>query len=159
MEEQTSVQVIGYQPMYKAYFKSLNIEWIEQYFKVEPHDLEQLDDPEGYILSKGGQIFFALYQGEVVGTVALIKNTESDYELAKMGVTTRYRGIGAGKALCAKAIEAAQEAGATQLWLESSRQLTPALRMYSQLGFVEVPMGETPYSRADIKMEIQFVKA
>ena len=151
-----SVQIAEYQPIFKEHFKNLNLEWIQKYFKVEPHDLEQLDNPEMYILDKGGQIFFAIYQNEVVGTVALVKNSATDFELAKMAVSPKYQGIGAGKALCAYPIEVAQKAGAKILWLESSRKLTPALTMYSKLGFVEIPMDETPYSRADIKMQIVF---
>ncbi len=150
------IQIESYQPQYKEDFKTLNLEWIQKYFKVEPHDVEQLENPEKYILESGGQIFFALYQNQVVGTVALVKNSDTDYEMAKMAVNPQYQGIGAGKVLCAHTIQAAKDLGASVLWLVSSTQLTPALTMYRKLGFVEVPIGETEYSRADIKMEIVF---
>jgi septum formation topological specificity factor MinE len=52
-----SIQIESYQPQYKEAFKTLNLEWIQKYFKVEPHDVEQLENPEKYILESGGQIF------------------------------------------------------------------------------------------------------
>ena len=150
------VQLIDYQPAYKEAFKQLNIAWIEKYFKVEPHDLEQLDDPEGYIISQGGQIFLAKVGSTMVGTCALIKTGETSYELAKMAVSPDYQGLGIGKKLCEKAIETARNLGATYLYLESNQKLTPALTLYKSVGFVEVPIGETPFARANFKAEMYF---
>lgn len=150
------LEIIDYEPIYKEDFKNLNIEWIEKYFTVEPHDLEQLDEPEGYILSNGGKIFFAKYGDEIVGTCALIKTGETSYELAKMAVSPKYQGIGAGRRLGQAAIEAAQKLDATYLYLESNQKLTPALTLYKSLGFVEVPIGDTPFARANFKAEIHF---
>lgn len=52
---------------------------------MEEADYKALDNPQEYILDKGGQIFVALYKGEPVGVCALIKmfNDEYDYEMAK----------------------------------------------------------------------------
>ena len=53
-----------------------------------------------------------------------------------------------------KVIEEARSLGCTYLFLESNQRLTPALNIYKSLGFVEVPIGETPYARADFKAEM-----
>ncbi len=148
------MEIIDYTPQYKEDFKRLNVEWISTYFTLEPHDLEQLDDPEGYILSKGGKVFFAKYDEAIIGTCALIKVSETSYELAKMGVSPQFQGLGAGKKLVSKVIEEARNLGCTYLFLESNQRLTPALNIYKSLGFVEVPIGETPYARADFKAEM-----
>ncbi len=148
------MEIIDYTPQYKEDFKRLNVEWISTYFTLEPHDLEQLDDPEGYILSKGGKIFFAKYDEAIIGTCVLIKVSETSYELAKMGVSPQFQGLGAGKKLVSKVIEEARNLGCTYLFLESNQRLTPALNIYKSLGFVEVPIGETPYARADFKAEM-----
>lgn len=149
-----TVEIIEYTPQYKEDFKRLNVEWISTYFTIEPHDLEQLDDPEGYILSKGGKIFFAKKGNDIIGTCALIKVSDTDYELAKMGVSPQYQGFGAGKKLGLKVIEEAKRLGCTYLFLESNQRLIPALTMYKSLGFIEVPIGETPYARADFRAEM-----
>lgn len=66
------LKIIDYTPDLSNDFKSINIQWLEDMFKVEPIDLETLSDPKKYILSGGGHILFA--QSDelgVVGTCAL----------------------------------------------------------------------------------------
>jgi GNAT superfamily N-acetyltransferase/DNA-binding MarR family transcriptional regulator len=148
------VEIIAYDPQYLPDFKALNLEWINTYFEVETHDVEQLDNPQKYILNDGGAIYFARYQGKIIGTVALVKVSDTTYELAKMAVSPAYQGLKAGYLLGKHLIEEARKQGATFLFLESNQKLTPALTLYKKLGFVEVPIGETPYSRADFKAEM-----
>ncbi len=146
------IQIIEYQNIYKEDFKKINVEWIEKFFKIEPHDLEQLDAPEE-IINNGGQIFLAKLGDEIVGTSALIHDGDGVYELAKMGVTPKAQGLGLGKKLCIYTIEEAKKRNAKILYLLSNRKLTPAITMYESVGFVEVPIGETLYERTDIKMD------
>ena len=150
------VEIIDYEPRYRREFTDMNIEWISHYFTVEPHDLEQLENPEEYILAKGGQIFFARCGDEIVGTAALIKNSETVYEIAKMAVKPAFKGLGAGEKLGRHLIGAAKNAGCNRLFLESNQQLIPALALYKKLGFTEVPVGETLYSRVNYKAEMYF---
>lgn len=146
------IQIIEYQNIHKEDFKKINVEWIEKFFKIEPHDLEQLDAPEE-IISNGGQIFLAKLGDEIVGTSALIHDGDGVYELAKMGVTPKAQGLGLGKKLCVYTIEEAKKRNAKTLYLLSNRKLTPAITMYESVGFIEVPIGETLYERTDIKMD------
>ncbi len=148
------MEIVDYTPQYKEDFKRLNVEWISTYFTLEPHDLAQLDDPEGYILSHGGKIFFAKKDDVIIGTCALIKVSHTSYELAKMGVSPLYQGLGAGKKLVSKVIEEAKKLGCTYLFLESNQRLRTALNIYKSSGFVEVTIGETRYARADFKAEM-----
>lgn len=147
-----TVQIIDYESQYAGSFKTLNIAWISKYFAVEPHDLEQLDHPEEHILQPGGHIFFAQMGNAIVGTVALVRVDATTMELAKMAVDENIRGKGIGKQLCLAAIEKARQPGTKHVVLESNRKLTPALNLYRAVGFQEVSMVETPYSRADIRM-------
>lgn len=155
-EVQNEVSIVTYTPELALYFKQLNIAWIEKYFKVEEHDLEQLDNPEHYIIDNGGEILFAEYDCKIVGTCALVKTGEGEYELAKMAVAEDLRGKQIGKKLGVAAVEWTNKSGAKRLWLESNRILTTAINLYLKLGFVEVPVTYTPYARADIRMEIIF---
>ncbi|GAB3894156.1 GNAT family N-acetyltransferase [Spirosoma agri] len=149
-----TITITPYTPTYQPDFKRLNLEWIEKYFRVEPHDLEQLDHPETHILPNDGQIFFAKENDRIVGCVAMVNMGESGFELAKMAVSPETRGNGVGKLLCLAAIDYARQLGVRTVWLESNRVLTPALTMYARVGFREVPRVPTPYDRADIRMEI-----
>jgi putative acetyltransferase len=146
------VEIIPFDPIYKVDFKRINIEWIEKYFKVEPQDLTQLDQPEK-IIEAGGEIFFAKVNNEIVGVAALIHEGHGTYELAKMGVTEAAKGLGIGKKLCQACIDEAKKRHAKYLFLVSNKSLTPAISMYIQLGFEEIPLGETLYDRGNIRME------
>ena len=48
-------------------FRTLNEEWITDYFRMEEADYKALDHPKEYILDKGGAILVALYKDEPVG--------------------------------------------------------------------------------------------
>lgn len=150
----TDITIIPYEPRYQPDFKRLNLEWISQYFTVEQHDLEQLDQPEVHVLPNNGQIFFARQNDEIVGCVAIVNTGATGFELAKMTVSPTVRGQGVGKQLCLAAVDYARQLGVKTLWLESNRVLTPALTMYERVGFREVPSVPTPYARADIRMEM-----
>jgi DNA-binding MarR family transcriptional regulator/predicted GNAT family N-acyltransferase len=153
-QQLNEVQIIDYQSIHRESFKNLNVAWIEKYFKIEPSDLAQLENPEGYILEKGGWVLLAQIGDEIVGTAALIKSSDTFFELAKMAVDEKHQGKQIGKKLAIVAIEKAREMGAKQLFLESNRKLTPALNLYKSVGFREVKLRDSPYERADIQMLI-----
>ena len=52
------VQIVDYEVVC-FYFASLNYQWITEYY-VEEEDRKALDDPEGYAIKPGGNIFFLL---------------------------------------------------------------------------------------------------
>lgn len=130
------------------------MEWLKKFFVVEPFDDEVLSNPEKYILNKGGHIYFALYGSEVVGTCALMKDSETAWELTKMAVTEKYQGLKLGRALAERVIKAFQGFGGGTLFLETNSALTPAIRLYESLGFVhqKSPKPNSHYERADVYM-------
>jgi DNA-binding MarR family transcriptional regulator/predicted GNAT family N-acyltransferase len=149
------VQVLDYTPQYQADFKRLNVEWIEQYFRLEPADLKALDEPDAYILQPGGHILLAAYRGEIVGTCALIKLDAQTYELAKMAVSPTAQGLGIGYRLGEAALAKARALGAGRVYLESNTKLGPALNLYYKLGFRKTVAGTpSPYERCNIQMEL-----
>jgi DNA-binding MarR family transcriptional regulator/N-acetylglutamate synthase-like GNAT family acetyltransferase len=148
------ISIINYEPTLAKYFKALNIEWINTHFTVEEHDLEQLNHPEEHILNDGGSIIFISLNKEIVGTCALIKTGDDEYELAKMAISPRYQGRQLGKKLMDAAIKKAIELKAKRVWLGSNSKLTAAINLYKKTGFKDIPVGHTPYARANVKMEI-----
>jgi len=156
LRESKKVELVAYQPSHQAVFRALNEEWISTHFAMEEADYKALDDPEAYILNKGGKIFVALYEGEAVGVCALIKLDDPDYdfELAKMAVSPRAKGKNIGWLLGQAVVKAAKEAGASKLYLESNTLLKPAISLYHKLGFKKVVGRHTPYARCNIQMEL-----
>ncbi|MDQ8204106.1 bifunctional helix-turn-helix transcriptional regulator/GNAT family N-acetyltransferase [Pelagicoccus sp. SDUM812003] len=153
--ESESVEIVTYRRELADDFYRLNEEWITRYFTLEESDRRQLLNPEQSIVEKGGDILFALVDGECLGTCALVPHGEGCLEMAKMAVAPRARGFGLGKKLGLAAIERAKELGASRIYLESNRSLVPAISLYRKLGFVEVDGGPSPYARADIQMELR----
>ncbi|MEQ8927859.1 MAG: GNAT family N-acetyltransferase [Fulvivirga sp.] len=150
------VEIVSYEPSLKAYFKTLNIEWLEKYFTVEPIDIQVLSEPEKYIIEPGGAIVFAKVQGKVVGTCALKKKEGYGYELTKMAVTASSQGLQIGKKLGLAIISIAKAKKAELIFLESNRILTPAITLYNRLGFVEATTPwKSDYQRSNIYMELK----
>lgn len=149
-----NVTIIPYHSGLRPYFESINKKWIEASFELESVDVKVLTDPEQYIIMPGGVVLFAQMEGEVVGTVALRKETEGIYEMTKMGVLPKAQGKRVGWSLALAILQEAKNRGGKKVVLYSSRKLGPAIQMYRKLGFREVETAPGQYARCDIKMEI-----
>lgn len=147
-----AVRIVSWEPRHRDAFRALNLEWIEQHFVVEAADRLVLDDPEGTILADGGHILMAERGGAIIGCCALIRIDDDAFELAKMAVAPAARGQGIGAVLGRAAIERARSAGARRVELVTNSSLAPALHVYRKLGFVQVPVGRSEYTRADVRM-------
>ena len=90
-------KIIPFESSLSTVFRDLNLQWLEHFFYVEPHDRDLLENCEEVIINKGGFIFFYQVNDHIIGTFALIKVTEGTYELGKMAVSNNYRGKGIGK--------------------------------------------------------------
>lgn len=151
--EANKVTIIPFSIELKQHIKTLNLAWLHKYFKVEPKDELVLSDPQGEIIDKGGMIFYAQHNHQIVGTVSLIKINDSTFELTKMAVSEDKQGLGIGKKLMEHCLNEAKEKGIQKLILYSNRKLLSAIHLYEHFGFIEIPVEEGVYERADIKME------
>ena len=150
-----AIRIVDYDRRWRADFARLNIEWLARWFVVEPVDREVLSDPETHILADGGRVLFAVDGDDhAIGTVALKHEGDGVYELTKMAVDPGLRGSGIGRKLMQRALEVFAEAEGRELFLESSRQLAPALKLYESVGFVHhpAPRPGSHYARADVYM-------
>jgi putative acetyltransferase len=138
-------------------FRELNEAWIAGNFVVEDKDWEVLNDPVGQILQPGGAVLMAVEDGVAIGTCALLPMKDGAFEVAKMTVAEKCRGLGIGKKLLAHAIEYAKEMGASRLYLETNNKLANAIHVYESLGFRHLPPEQvipSPYARANVYMEL-----
>ena len=148
-----NIQIIEFEHQYQKDFKEINVEWILVNFPVEAHDHEQLDHPER-IIEAGGNIYLAKLDDEIVGTALLNYEGDGVWELGKMAVRPKAKGLGIGKMLLQHTIDEVKKRKAKLFYLESNTKQEVAIKMYRQMGWVEVPLSEhSHYERVDIKME------
>lgn len=151
-----SVRIIDYEPRHQAAWERLNLIWIAKDFEVEEIDRETLGQPEKYFLSGGGAVLLAEKDHEIIGTVALQPFGNGSFELAKMTVAEKARGLKIGEKLGWAALERARKLGAKRVFLYSNTKAFQAINLYFKLGFRVVPLDSQEFKRANIQMEIVF---
>ena len=147
------IEIIDYSDDLKEAIKILNYEWLEKYFRVEDTDVQSLSNPREEIIDKGGFIFYAKLNGEIVGTTSLLKKDENLFELGKMAVSEKAQGHKIGTLLLEHCLQVAKEKQIKTLILYSNTQLQSAIHLYRKYGFTEIKLDEGLYDRANIKME------
>ncbi len=164
----TAARLISYDPRYAGDFAALNYQWIEEYFAIETEDRLALEDPQGYAIDPGGEIFFVLEGDVAVGTVAMVPckgDTQATapsrgdvrvFELAKMAVRPDRRGLGYSHLLMQACIEFARAQQAREIMLVTNDSLAPALGLYTRAGFVPVPQySDARYERGNLEMRLK----
>lgn len=151
--ESAVLEIIDYKPEHQPWFEKFNREWIEEFFTLEPLDINVLQNPDNYILKKGGTILMASLDKEIAGTVGLRYLEPGIFEFTKMAVDKKYRGLKIGQALADAAIEKAKQFDAKKIILYSNTRQVPAIALYRKLGFIEIP-NDGLYDRGNIKMEL-----
>ena len=153
-----NIEIVSYKAKYKPKYKTLNYEWLAKYYTIEPFDEQILSHPEREVLKKGGHIFFALRDYEIIGTCTLIKINKSEYELTKMCVTEKAQGKGVGKRLLHTAINKARHLGANKIYASTGKRLSVALHLYRKIGFREIDTETSPtkrYTRTEISLVLE----
>ena len=117
-------------------FHDINIEWIGAMYRIEQTDRDVLEHPRERIIDPGGDILFVEAEGVgIVGTCALQKTGERQFELTKMGVLEAARGRKVGEFLLHAVIARAIELGAERLYLLSNAKSAAAIHLYEKVGF------------------------
>jgi GNAT superfamily N-acetyltransferase len=148
------VRIVPWDPRYAPDFDRLNRAWIEQYFTLEPPDVEILEHPYDSVIAGGGEIFFALVGDRAIGTAAAVWREPGELELAKMAVSPDSRRLGIGERLIQAVVDFARASGARVLSLDTNAKLESAVRLYERVGFRAVPLPANPeYARAGLRME------
>ena len=122
---------------------------------MEDEDFHTLQHPESYVIAKSGEIFFAVFDQEVIGTAAMISASDKVFELAKMAVRKDFQGRGVGKLLLKRCISFAKERNALEIFLLTNDILKPALNLYLSSGFVlNDEYDDERYERGNTKMHL-----
>ena len=154
----SNVTIVSFDEEYSSIFYELNKLWIEESWLLEESDKFDLLNPKESIIDKGGEIFFALIDGNVIGTVAMIRSADRIYELAKMTVDINYRGNGVANKLMDQCLDYAINNNAQQIYLITNDTLLIARNLYDKYGFKEVKLDSDKYLRGNVKMVLNLAE-
>jgi N-acetylglutamate synthase-like GNAT family acetyltransferase len=161
LKNTAELTIIEYDDSLAQDFYTINAQWIETMFALEATDIEVLSNPREMIIDKGGVILFVRSaQHGIVGTCALKKTREGCFELTKMGVLEKVRGIKAGEFLLAAILERARRMKIETLYLLTNKDCAAAIHLYEKHGFehsaeIMRNYGQI-YARCDVAMQFRF---
>ena len=103
---------------------------------------------------EGAAYFVAERSGEILGGGGIYPSNGLPHgtcELVKMYLSPQSRGIGLGRKLIEKSLQAAQGLGYTQVYIETMPELEQALKTYEKFGFqyLDGPLGNTGHFGCD----------
>ncbi len=128
--------ILPFTPERAHHFHDINVEWIEEMFRLEQTDRDVLENPVERIIAPGGDILFvAAEELGIVGAGALQKTGNGAFELTKMGVLKSARGLQAGGYLLDALIARAEALGAIELYLLTNSICEAAIHLYERAGF------------------------
>ena len=154
----SDIEIIEYTPELKQDFYTINHQWISTMFKMEAADERALLEPEKEILEPGGFIWFARHHKlGVVGTCALIKKGENNFELTKMGVLESARGLKIGEQLLKFVIDFVRKNG-FECFLLTNSDCEAAIHLYEKNGFSHdreiMEIYGASYNRCNVAMRL-----
>ena len=81
------------------------------------------------------RIWFAEYNAEIVGAIAIVGHTATRAQLRWFILHPSFRGLGLGRTLMNKAMDFCKEKGYTNIFLETTVDQKTAVEMYLKAGF------------------------
>ena len=150
------ISYIPYEQSFQQSFQSLNEDWLIKYLSISEHDRKMLNDPEKEIIHKSGFIYLALYQDEIIGSLAIQKVSPTACELSKFTVKEEFRGWGIGKSMLEFALKISKKEQYSTMLLYTHPKLNSATALYKQSGFKEIntfPGLSDPTGRCSVLMK------
>jgi N-acetylglutamate synthase-like GNAT family acetyltransferase len=137
VEIENVIHILDYRPSLKKHFYELAGPWLLKVLngKLEEEDEFTLHNPDQAYIVKGGFMFFAQLNGEIIGVVALKRLDEDSFEFAKLFINPEVRQLGIATRLIERCITRCKENNAKELWLQTTMSMPQAHKLYYKLGF------------------------
>lgn len=115
-----------------------DITLVNRYFDQHAFD-DELAGLPGKYAQPHGSLLIAYEDGQPAGCVALRNLGVGVCEMKRMFVAEEFRELGIGRALTARIILDAKQAGYRVMRLDTSKRQGEAIRLYERAGFCEIP--------------------
>jgi N-acetylglutamate synthase-like GNAT family acetyltransferase len=157
-----NVKVQQYDPQYHQQVCALILDIQRKEFGV-PITLEQqpdLNNIENFYQKGNGNFWIALYDGDVVGTIALIDIGKGEVALRKMFVAPAFRGsrFQTGQLLLDQSLDWMRETRCAAVYLGTLDIFVAAQKFYRKNGFEEVAIEHMPASFPRMPLDNRFFK-
>lgn len=137
----SELQIRPFTPADQAAAKALILRGLEEHWGIL--DLTRNPDLNDIATSYADGVFLVALQGEdLVGTGALMPETDGVGRIVRMSVATALRRHGLGKAILDGLCAAARQRGYRQLVLETTKTWDDAIGFYTRYGFQTVSMDD-----------------
>jgi len=108
--------------------------------------------------------FVAIVAGEVIGGAGIARLREADgavCELQRMYLRPGRRGVGIGRALLERCLQAARRFGYLHCYAETIHEMSGAIALYERLGFrrLDAPLGSSGHQHNDCWLLLQLQSA
>ncbi|MFN8486131.1 MAG: GNAT family N-acetyltransferase [Caldilineaceae bacterium] len=135
------LQLRPFAPTDQAAAKALILRGLEEHWGVL--DLTKNSDLNDIAASYADGVFLVALRGNaLVGTGALIPETDGGGRIVRMSVATELRRHGLGKAILDRLCTEARQRGYRQLVLETTKTWDDAVNFYTRYGFQTVHIDE-----------------
>jgi GNAT superfamily N-acetyltransferase len=152
IQAQTPEQIAAVRELMLEYAAAMNISLCFQNFD------EELRTLPGKYAPPGGRLLLADWDGETAGMVALRALNEDEKavcEMKRLYVRPKFRGKSLGRALARELICQAAEIGYKRMRLDTIQGIMdPAIHLYRELGFHEIPAYYSSPVRETLFMEL-----
>ncbi len=117
----------------RDYIRWLNMDLAFQNIDQELSDFSSMYGPPN------GLFLLAWHNGKLAGGVGFRKFGAKMCEMKRLFVYEQFRGIRVGKNLCIELIKRAKKSGYEKMRLDTLGRMKAAIRLYTTLGFKEIP--------------------
>ena len=132
------IEIRGFIPNDQDRAESLILDGLAEHFNViDPTLNPDLNNIEESYLRQGSLFLVAELDDDLVGTGALVAETEDTGRILRVSVASSHRRIGIGRLLTKHLIKAASRFHFSQIVVETNDDGHDAIYLYQQCGFIE----------------------
>lgn len=155
-----NIRIIEYSANYQEEIIALilGIQQDEFHVAITREDQPDLSDIPGFYQQGKGNFWLAVYDDQVIGTIALVDIGNGQSALRKMFVKAAFRGsrYNTGHQLLQQLIAWAKKQGIGAIYLGTTEKFLAAHRFYEKNNFMQIDESELPAAFPIMKVDTRF---